>query len=100
MHLEPIKFELHTWKKRPTSKTESIVLPDTKIGNLLTDKGMSVGLLVSVIGHMVGIWQWNGPDSGREPNTEREKGHWNEIKGTKMHKQYCCKAIVENQNIR
>ena len=34
---------------------QSIVLPDTKIGKLMTDKGMSVGLLVSVIGHTVGI---------------------------------------------
>ena len=61
----------------------------------MTDKGMSVGLPVSVIGHMVGIWQWKGPGSVWEQNTKRKKGHWNEINGTKMGK-----AFAENQRIR
>ena len=74
---------------------QSIVLPDTKIGKLMTDKGMSVGLLVSVIGHAVGIWLWKGPGSVSEQNIERKKGHWNEINGTKMGK-----AFAENQRIR
>ena len=50
-------------QKRNISKTQSIVLPDTKISNLMINKRMSVGLLVSVIGHTVGIWQWKGPGS-------------------------------------
>ena len=48
IHLWPIKFKFNTCKK------QSIVLLERKMSNWLTDKGMSVGLLVSVIGHMTG----------------------------------------------
>ena len=82
-------------QKRNTSKIQSIVLPDTKVGKLMTDKGMSVALLVSVIGHAVGIWQWKGPGNVSKQNIERKKGYWNEINGTKMGK-----AFAENQRIR
>ena len=75
----------------------TIVLPDTKIGNLMTDKGMSVGLLVSVIGHTVGIWQWKGPGSVRDQNTDRKKGHWNEINGAKMGKAFAENKIISER---
>ena len=48
-------FKTLKFKANIVDTPMTIVLPDTKIGNLMTDKGMSVGLLVSVIGHTVGI---------------------------------------------
>ena len=60
-------------KKCNTLRKSSIVLPDTEIGNKMTDKGMSVGLLCSVIGHTVGFEQrkclgnvWEDTTKGKE----------------------------------
>ena len=44
-------------KKCNTPRKQSIVLLDTKMGNKMTGKGMSVGLRCSVIGHTVGFEQ-------------------------------------------
>ena len=42
------------------------------MGNKMTDKGMSVGLLCSVIGHTVGFKQGNDLGmSGKKPQRER-----------------------------
>ena len=64
------------------------------MGNKMTDKCMSVGLLCSVIGHTVDIWQAKSPGSSWEETTEEKEWHWNEIKGTKLGK-----AFAENQRI-
>ena len=61
----------------------------------MTDKGVRVGITVSVIGQKVGLWQWKEPGSVWEQNTKWKKGHWNESNGTEMGK-----AFAENQRIR
>ena len=48
------KMQLDTcMKKHNTAKKQSIVLPDTEMGDEMTDECMSVGLFCSVIGHTV-----------------------------------------------
>ena len=60
----------------------------------MTDKGMSVGLLCSVIGHTVGFEQGKWPGNGWEETTERKERHWNEVKWTEIGQ-----AFAENQGI-
>ena len=60
----------------------------------MTDRGMSVGLLSSLIGHSVGFKQGKWPGNGWEETTERKERHWNEIKGTEIGQ-----AFAENQRI-
>ena len=81
-------------KKHNTCKKLSIVLPDTEMGNEMTDKCLSVGLLCSVIGHSVGFWEAKWPGNVREEITEGKEWHLNEIKGTKIGE-----ALAENQRI-
>ena len=58
------------------------------------DKGMSVGLLCSVIGHTEGSQQRKCHGNVWEDTTKGKERHWNEIKGTKIGK-----AFAENQQI-
>ena len=89
------KMQLDTcMKKHNTCKKLSIVLPDTEMGNQMTDKCTSVGLLCSVIGHSVEFRQAKWPGNVWEETTERKEWHCNEIKGTKIGK-----AFAENQQI-
>ena len=64
------------------------------MGNKMTDKGMSVGLRCSVIGHTVDFELGKWPGNGWEEITEGKERHWNEIKGTEIGK-----AFAENQRI-
>ena len=64
------------------------------MGNKMTDKEMSVGLLCSVIGHTVGVKQGKWPGNVWEETTEGKESHWNEIKETEIGK-----AFAENQQI-
>ena len=82
------KIQLDTCMKKHNTcmKLSIIVLPDTEMGNEMTDKCTSVGLLCSVIGHSVDFWQAKWPGNVWEETTERKEWHWNEIKGTKIGK--------------
>ena len=60
----------------------------------MTEKGMSVCLLCSVIGHTVGFRQGKWLGSVWEETIEGKEGQLNEIKGTKIGK-----ALAENQCI-
>ena len=62
------------------------------MGNKMTDEGMSVGLLCSVIGNTMGFKRGKWPENVWEETTEGKERHWNEIKGTKIGK-----AFAENQ---
>ena len=64
------------------------------MGNKMTDEGMSVGLLCSVIGHTMGFKRGKWPENVWEETTEGKERHWNVIKGTKIGK-----AFAENQRI-
>ena len=54
----------------------------------MTDKGMSVGLLCSVIGHTVGFGKGKWPGSVWEGSMEGKERHWNEINRTKRSKAF------------
>ena len=64
------------------------------MGNKMTDKGMSVGLLCSVIGHTVGFREIEWPDSDLKETTERRERYLNEINRTEIGKPF-----AENQRI-
>ena len=64
------------------------------MGDEMTDKCMSVGLLCSVIGHTVDFWQTKWPGNVWEETKEGKEWHWDEIKGTKIDK-----AFAENRQI-
>ena len=63
------------YEKSMTPVDVVIVLPYTDMGNKMTDKGMNVGLLCSVIGHTVGFELEKWPGNVWEETTEGKERH-------------------------
>ena len=80
-------------KKHNIRKKLSTVLPDKEMGNEMTDKCTSVGLLWSVIGHSVDFWQTKWPGNVWKETKEGKEWHWNEIKGTKIGKAFAANHL-------